>query len=135
MIGGAADCSCAFHLSTKLFVLTTSVLYTRYLLSVHHSRRQSRSTTGTAARATSRGRCWPAAPVRPSTICHPVTTDCSPVCPPQQTPKSEHDWYCGTCHQPGEVLACCSCPAVYHSKCLTEEERQPPFKCSQCKVR
>ncbi|XP_043229629.1 zinc finger MYND domain-containing protein 11-like isoform X1 [Amphibalanus amphitrite] len=47
-------------------------------------------------------------------------------------PASDHDWYCGTCHQPGEVLPCTTCTSVHHSKCLTESQRQEPFKCPQC---
>ncbi|XP_037089430.1 zinc finger MYND domain-containing protein 11-like [Pollicipes pollicipes] len=47
---------------------------------------------------------------------------------------SEHDWYCASCHQPGELLACSGCPSARHSKCLTEAERQTPFTCPQCQM-
>ncbi|XP_031439569.1 zinc finger MYND domain-containing protein 11 [Clupea harengus] len=34
-----------------------------------------------------------------------------------------HDWYCFDCHLPGEVMECDGCFRVYHTRCLTEEQR------------
>lgn len=49
----------------------------------------------------------------------------------------KNDWYCFNCHKPGEVLACTSCPRVYHTACLGDlniEDSIEKFVCLFCKV-
>ncbi|KAK4019314.1 hypothetical protein OUZ56_001339 [Daphnia magna] len=48
----------------------------------------------------------------------------------------KNDWYCFNCHKPGEVLACTSCPRVYHVACLNDlkhEDFTEKFVCLFCK--
>ncbi|XP_057371242.1 zinc finger MYND domain-containing protein 11-like [Daphnia carinata] len=48
----------------------------------------------------------------------------------------KNDWYCFYCHKPGEVLACTSCPRVYHIACLNDlkhEDVTEKFVCLLCK--
>jgi nucleosome-remodeling factor subunit BPTF len=53
--------------------------------------------------------------------------------------KIAHEDHCRSCHALGELLCCCSCPAVYHVACtnLTEEPDYawPCFVCVAEKVR
>ena len=41
----------------------------------------------------------------------------------QEWEAESHDWYCFDCHLPGEVMECDGCFRVYHTRCLTEEQR------------
>ena len=49
-----------------------------------------------------------------------------------------HDWYCFHCHTSGEVLACSSCPFVYHPDCLAKINAAPSLNkdwiCPSCSV-
>lgn len=46
----------------------------------------------------------------------------------------DHDWYCFTCHKPGEMLLCSECFRVYHTQCTEEDYSGPKFTCSICKA-
>uniref|UniRef100_A0A0X3PZE7 Zinc finger MYND domain-containing protein 11 n=1 Tax=Schistocephalus solidus TaxID=70667 RepID=A0A0X3PZE7_SCHSO len=36
------------------------------------------------------------------------------------SPRQQHDWYCFSCHLPGEILRCSDCFRVFHTDCVNE---------------
>ncbi|XP_076461048.1 zinc finger MYND domain-containing protein 11-like isoform X2 [Babylonia areolata] len=48
--------------------------------------------------------------------------------------KDDHDWYCFTCHRPGELLLCSECFRTYHTQCTEEDHSGSKFTCSICKA-
>ena len=48
--------------------------------------------------------------------------------------KDGHDWYCFTCHSPGDLLLCSECFRAYHTNCTEEDYSGSKFTCSVCKV-
>ena len=48
--------------------------------------------------------------------------------------RDDHDWYCFTCHSPGDMLLCVECFRAYHTQCTEEDYSGPKFTCSICKV-
>ncbi|VDD91675.1 unnamed protein product [Enterobius vermicularis] len=51
--------------------------------------------------------------------------------------ESEHQDYCESCQQPGELLLCDTCPKAYHTSCLDPELEEPPeghWSCPSCEA-
>ncbi|KAK7109257.1 zinc finger MYND domain-containing protein 11-like [Littorina saxatilis] len=48
--------------------------------------------------------------------------------------RDGHDWYCFTCHKPGDLLLCSECFRTYHTNCTDQDHSGSKFTCSICKA-